>query len=56
MDRLARLGRSGLALTVPDGFPQEAMWPTSQSPYDPRLFYTGRPSEAASWVHLIRGI
>ena len=55
MDRLARLGRSGLALTVPDGFPPGSdVANLSVAGYDPRLFYTGRaPLEAASMgVHL----
>ncbi len=58
MDRLARLGRSGLALTVPDGFPPGSdVANLSVAGYDPRLFYTGRaPLEAASMgVHLDPG-
>ena len=58
MDRLARLGRSGLALTVPDGFPPGSdVANLSVVGYDPRRFYTGRaPLEAASMgVHLEKG-
>ncbi len=58
MDRLARLGRSGLALTVPDGFPPGSdVANLSVAGYDPRRFYTGRaPLEAASMgVHLDPG-
>ena len=58
MDRLARLGRSGLALTVPDGFPPGSdVANLSVAGYDPRRFYTGRaPLEAASMgVHLEKG-
>ena len=55
MDLLARLGRSGLALTVPDGFPPGSdVANLSVVGYDPRRYYTGRaPLEAASMgVHL----
>jgi len=58
MDRLARLGRCGLALTVPDGFPPGSdVANLSVVGYDPRRFYTGRaPLEAASMgVHLEKG-
>jgi len=58
MDRLARLGRSGLALTVPDGFPPGSdVANLSVVGYDPRRYYTGRaPLEAASMgVHLDEG-
>jgi len=58
MDRLARLGRGGLALTVPDGFPPGSdVANLSVIGYDPRRFYTGRaPLEAASMgVHLGEG-
>ena len=58
MDRLAREGRSGLALTVPDGFPPGSdVANLSVAGYDPRRFYTGRaPLEAASMgVHLEKG-
>lgn len=50
MDRLARLGRSGLATTVPDGFPPGSdVANLSVAGYDPRRYYTGRaPLEAAS--------
>jgi len=55
MDLLARLGRIGLALTVPDGFPPGSdVANLSVVGYDPRRYYTGRaPLEAASMgVHL----
>ena len=55
MDRLARLGRSGLARTVPEGFaPGSDVANLSVLGYDPARHYTGRaPLEAAAMnVHL----
>jgi len=55
MDRLARQGRSGLALTVPEGFaPGSDVANLSVMGYDPAECYTGRaPLEAAAMnVHL----
>ncbi|HET6420600.1 MAG TPA: cofactor-independent phosphoglycerate mutase [Geobacteraceae bacterium] len=50
MDRMARLGRFGLAGTVPAGFPPGSdVANLSVFGYDPRVYYTGRsPLEAAS--------
>src|SRR5512137_2491269 len=50
MDRLARLGRSGLARTVPEGFaPGSDVANLSVLGYDPARHYTGRaPLEAAA--------
>jgi 2,3-bisphosphoglycerate-independent phosphoglycerate mutase len=50
MDRMARLGRFGLARTVPDGFPPGSdVANLSVFGYDPSVYYTGRsPLEAAS--------
>jgi 2,3-bisphosphoglycerate-independent phosphoglycerate mutase len=50
MDRMARLGRFGLARTVPAGFPPGSdVANLSVFGYDPSVYYTGRsPLEAAS--------
>lgn len=50
MDRIARLGRNGLALTVPEGFPPGSdVANLSVAGYDPQKYYTGRaPLEAAA--------
>ncbi len=50
MDRMARLGKFGLARTVPDGFPPGSdVANLSVFGYDPGVYYTGRsPLEAAS--------
>jgi 2,3-bisphosphoglycerate-independent phosphoglycerate mutase len=50
MDRLARLGRSGLAQTVPEGFPPGSdVANLSVMGYSPSLYYSGRaPLEAAA--------
>ncbi|HKZ17186.1 MAG TPA: cofactor-independent phosphoglycerate mutase [Geobacteraceae bacterium] len=50
MDRMARLGRFGLAKTVPNGFPPGSdVANLSVFGYDPSVYYTGRsPLEAAS--------
>jgi 2,3-bisphosphoglycerate-independent phosphoglycerate mutase len=50
MDRMARLGKFGLARTVPDGFPPGSdVANLSVFGYDPSVYYTGRsPLEAAS--------
>jgi 2,3-bisphosphoglycerate-independent phosphoglycerate mutase len=50
MDRLARWGRSGLALTVPEGFPPGSdVANLSVMGYAPSLYYSGRaPLEAAA--------
>ncbi|MBN1142420.1 MAG: cofactor-independent phosphoglycerate mutase [Deltaproteobacteria bacterium] len=50
MDRLARLGETGLVRTVPEGFPPGSdVANLSVFGYDPKEYYTGRsPLEAAS--------
>jgi 2,3-bisphosphoglycerate-independent phosphoglycerate mutase len=50
MDRIARLGRNGLALTVPEGFPPGSdVANLSVAGYEPQKYYTGRaPLEAAA--------
>ena len=50
MDRIARLGRNGLALTVPEGYPPGSdVANLSVAGYEPRKYYTGRaPLEAAA--------
>ncbi len=50
MDMVARLGRSGLARTVPDGLPQGSdVANLSVLGYEPQKYYTGRaPLEAAA--------
>jgi 2,3-bisphosphoglycerate-independent phosphoglycerate mutase len=50
MDRIARLGRNGRAMTVPEGFPPGSdVANLSVAGYEPRKYYTGRaPLEAAA--------
>lgn len=50
MDRIARLGRNGLASTVPEGFPPGSdVANLSVAGYEPQKYYTGRaPLEAAA--------
>jgi 2,3-bisphosphoglycerate-independent phosphoglycerate mutase len=50
MDCIARLGRNGLALTVPEGFPPGSdVANLSVAGYEPQKYYTGRaPLEAAA--------
>ncbi len=50
MDLIARLGRNGLALTVPKGFPPGSdVANLSVAGYEPQKYYTGRaPLEAAA--------
>ena len=50
MDRLASLGRNGLASTVPEGFPPGSdVANLSVAGYEPQKYYTGRaPLEAAA--------
>lgn len=50
MDKIASIGRSGLAVTVPEGYPPGSdVANLSVMGYDPRKYYTGRaPLEAAA--------